>query len=146
MLRLKDRDEIAVVCDQFGNPTSALDIADAICAVIPHATSGRRDCFGTFHLAGSGDAAWSDLAEQALAVSGALGGPTARVKPIATIIHRPSPGATQGCRSPASQARSAIRRRTGASVAQTVERITLPDMRFAGLPDEVSHRPDAGGG
>ncbi|TGS18144.1 dTDP-4-dehydrorhamnose reductase [Mesorhizobium sp. M2E.F.Ca.ET.209.01.1.1] len=86
MLRLAaDRDEIAVVADQWGNPTSALDIADAIL----HAAARLRDdrnfaAFGIYHLAGEGDTNWSGFARHILDTSKALGGPHASVRDIAT--------------------------------------------------------------
>ncbi|MDX8437987.1 dTDP-4-dehydrorhamnose reductase [Mesorhizobium australafricanum] len=87
MLRLaSDRDEISVVADQWGNPTSALDIADAIL----HAAAKLRDDrnfsgFGVYHLVGSGDANWSGFARHILDTSRELGGPYARVCEIATV-------------------------------------------------------------
>ncbi len=81
MLRLAgDRDEIAVVADQWGNPTSALDIADAIL----HAARMLHDdksfaSFGVYHLAGTGETNWSGFARHILDTSRALGGPCARV-------------------------------------------------------------------
>lgn len=94
MLRLAEtRDEVRVVADQFGNPTSALDIADAVLAV---AGNLHRDADpalrGTFHMAGSGDASWADFAATIFAVSGELGGPSATVLPITTAEYpTPSP-------------------------------------------------------
>ena len=85
MLRLaSDRDEIAVVADQWGNPTSALDIADAIL----HAAARLQDdkdiaAFGVYHLAGSGEINWSGFARHVLDTSKAFGGPHARVRDIA---------------------------------------------------------------
>ncbi|MCC6889564.1 MAG: dTDP-4-dehydrorhamnose reductase [Hyphomicrobiales bacterium] len=74
---------IRVVSDQLGQPTSALDIADAILAVA-RALTGKRGgpYFGTFHLAAAGDATWADFAAAIFAASAALGGPTAEVVPI----------------------------------------------------------------
>ncbi|MES0051782.1 dTDP-4-dehydrorhamnose reductase [Mesorhizobium sp. M0053] len=86
MLRLAaDRDEIAVVADQWGNPTSALDIADAIL----HAAALLRgdeafDGYGVYHLAGTGETNWSGFARHILDTSARYGGPTARVRDIAT--------------------------------------------------------------
>ncbi|WP_192256438.1 dTDP-4-dehydrorhamnose reductase [Mesorhizobium caraganae] len=86
MLRLAgDRDEIAVVADQWGNPTSAFDIADAIL----HAAAMLRgdegfDGYGIYHLAGAGDVNWSGFARHMLDTSARYGGPTARVRDIAT--------------------------------------------------------------
>ncbi|TGP56907.1 dTDP-4-dehydrorhamnose reductase [bacterium M00.F.Ca.ET.230.01.1.1] len=85
MLKLaSDRDEISVVADQWGNPTSALDIADAIL----HAAAKLRDkdfaAFGVYHLAGEGDTNWSGFARHILDTSRAFGGPHARVRDIAT--------------------------------------------------------------
>ena len=87
MLRLaRDRDEIAVVADQWGNPTSALDIADAIL----HAAAMLRDDdsfdgYGIYHLAGTGETNWSGFARHILDTSARYGGPTARVRDIATV-------------------------------------------------------------
>ena len=87
MLRLAaDRDEIAVVADQWGNPTSALDIADAIlhAAAMLH---GNNDfaAFGVYHLAGTGETNWSGFARHILDTSRVFGGPYARVRDIATV-------------------------------------------------------------
>ncbi|PBB98425.1 dTDP-4-dehydrorhamnose reductase [Mesorhizobium sp. WSM3862] len=86
MLRLaSDRDEISVVADQWGNPTSALDIADA---VLHAAVRLRHDknfaAFGIYHLAGSGETNWSTFARHILDTSLAFGGPHAKVRDIAT--------------------------------------------------------------
>jgi dTDP-4-dehydrorhamnose reductase len=84
MLRLAaDRDEVAVVADQRGNPTNALDIADGIIAVARNlATSDDPELRGVFHMTGSGDASWADLAEATFAASEARGGPSAAVRRI----------------------------------------------------------------
>ena len=86
MLRLAEtREELGVVGDQFGNPTSALAMADALLAIAANLLDSKDPALrGTFHLAGSGDTTWSGLAEAVFARSAALGGPTARVRPITT--------------------------------------------------------------
>ena len=92
MLRLaQDRDEIAVVGDQRGNPTSALDIADGIIAVAANLVAGRDpDQRGIFHMVGRGDASWAEFAEAIFEESAANGGKSARVKPI-TSAEYPTP-------------------------------------------------------
>ncbi|WP_027060495.1 dTDP-4-dehydrorhamnose reductase [Mesorhizobium loti] len=87
MLRLAaDRDEISVVADQWGNPTSALDIADAIMHAAAMLHGDRRfAAFGIYHLAGTGDTNWSGFARHILDTSGVLGGPWARIRDIATM-------------------------------------------------------------
>jgi dTDP-4-dehydrorhamnose reductase len=97
MLRLAgDRDEIAVVADQLGNPSSALDIADGIIAVARNlAASSDSDRRGLFHMAGTGEATWAEFAEGIFAASKARGGPTANVRQIAsadypTVARRPA--------------------------------------------------------
>ncbi|TWG91593.1 dTDP-4-dehydrorhamnose reductase [Mesorhizobium sp. J18] len=86
MLRLaSERDEIAVVSDQWGNPTSALDIADGIVQIAGRLAEKPFDkCFGIFHLAGTGDTTWSGLAEKVMQVSQENGGPFAGIRPITT--------------------------------------------------------------
>lgn len=92
MLRLAgDRDEVSVVADQFGNPTSALDIADGILAVAGNLVEdGRAARRGIFHMTATGEASWADFAEAIFAASAANGGPTARVKHITTADY-PTP-------------------------------------------------------
>ncbi len=85
MLRVAEtREELTVVADQHGNPTSALDIADAILHAAPQLVSGRSDVFGVFHLAGTGTTSWAGFARRIFATSAAAGGPSARVRDIVT--------------------------------------------------------------
>ena len=92
ILRLAgDRDEISVVDDQRGNPTSALDIADGIIAVSQNLVSGTNPAQrGIFHMAGSGEASWAEFARSIFGYSIAAGGPGARVKSIASADY-PTP-------------------------------------------------------
>jgi len=86
MLRLaEDREEIGVVADQFGNPTSALDISVGVVRVLENLSGASNAALrGVFHMTGSGEASWAEFAEVIFAVSGEAGGPTARVRPIST--------------------------------------------------------------
>ena len=86
MLKLAEtRDALSVVSDQWGNPTSALDIADAIIQVADHlATVPSFSAYGVYHLAGTGDTNWSGFARAIFDESTKLGGPTATVTDIAT--------------------------------------------------------------
>lgn len=93
MLRLAgSREEVGVVADQRGCPTSALDIAHALLAIArrlvgPGAAAGAgewADRFGVFHMTGQGEAVWADVAEAVFARASALGGPSARVRRIGT--------------------------------------------------------------
>ncbi|PJG45145.1 dTDP-4-dehydrorhamnose reductase (plasmid) [Sphingobium sp. LB126] len=86
MLRLAwDREEVSVVADQMGNPTSALDIADAILLVATNLVSYSNPALrGVFHMTAKGEGSWADFAEAIFAASAARGGPTARVKRITT--------------------------------------------------------------
>jgi dTDP-4-dehydrorhamnose reductase len=86
MLRLNETpDEVGVVADQIGNPTSAFDIADALLAI---ATRIRDDdsCAlrGVFHISGAGDATWADLAEAVFSEAHARGRRLTRVRRIMT--------------------------------------------------------------
>jgi dTDP-4-dehydrorhamnose reductase len=94
MLRLAEtREELGVVADQIGNPTSALDIADGVLAVAANLLrSGDGALRGVFHMAGNGETSWAGLAEAIFAASAPRGGPAARVKPITTAEY-PTPAA-----------------------------------------------------
>ncbi|MFC4172956.1 dTDP-4-dehydrorhamnose reductase [Microvirga sp. GCM10011540] len=93
MLRLaKDRDEVAVVADQKGSPTSALDIADGVVTVARNLLERPSDdsLRGVFHMTGAGSTTWAGLATHVFEQSARLGGPSARVRPIATAEY-PTP-------------------------------------------------------
>jgi dTDP-4-dehydrorhamnose reductase len=120
MLRLaSEREEVAVVADQRGNPTSALDIADAVLQAAANlSASGSASLRGVFHTAGSGDASWADLAETVFAASALAGGPSARVRRIATSDF-PTP------------ARRPANSRLDCSRLARVHDIRLPDWRLS---------------
>lgn len=86
MLRLAgERDVVRVVADQYGNPTSALDIADGILAVAPQILGNApASRFGIFHLAGTGAIHWAGFAAGIFEASAEFGGPVARVEEIST--------------------------------------------------------------
>lgn len=92
MLRLaNDRNEVSVVADQVGNPTSALDIADGILKVASNLVgSADPSLRGVFHMTANGEASWADFAEEIFAASQGRSGPSARVNPITTAQY-PTP-------------------------------------------------------
>jgi len=65
MLRLsEEHSEIRIVHDQFGSPSSALDLADAICRIGEQLCRRKNDYTlrGVFHLAGTGFTDWAGFA------------------------------------------------------------------------------------
>lgn len=73
MLRLGvSRDVLSVVGDQFGNPTSALDLADAILSIAPIL---QTEPGGLYHLTGKGGTSWHEFASFIFDESGKRGGP-----------------------------------------------------------------------
>ena len=76
----KQHDELRVVADQRGNPTSALDLADGLLA----AAREGWDHGETLHLAGTGEASWAEFAEAIMDECRRLGLPSARIEPIPT--------------------------------------------------------------
>jgi dTDP-4-dehydrorhamnose reductase len=93
MLRLgAEREEVSVVADQIGSPTSAVDMADAILRVARKLLDKPDDqsLRGVFHMAGSGYASWAEFAAEVFASSARFGGPAAKVRPIPTVDY-PTP-------------------------------------------------------
>lgn len=127
MLRLAaDRDELGVVGDQVGNPTSALAIADAILQVATNMVSDSSLALrGIFHMTASGEASWADFAQAIFAASAARGGPSASVRHIGTADY------------PTSATRPANSRLDCTRIAQA-HGVTLPDWRTS--LDEVMDR------
>jgi dTDP-4-dehydrorhamnose reductase len=92
MLRLNEtRDEVGVVADQRGNPTSALDIADALIAIAARVKDDSSPALrGIFHMTGSGEGTWADFAQAVFGEAAARGRRLTRVKRIATADY-PTP-------------------------------------------------------
>ena len=92
MLRIGEtRDELAVVHDQVGNPTSAADIASCLWQIAGHLLdTQRQQPSGIYHLTASGEASWAEFAEEIFRVSARLGGPFARVRRITSDAY-PTP-------------------------------------------------------
>jgi len=118
MLRLNEtREEVGVVADQRGNPTSALDIADALLAIAKRLREDSSPAFrGVFHLTGSGEATWADLAETVFQEARARGRRLTRVKRIATADY-PTP------------ARRPANSRLDSAKLRRVYGLALPDWR-----------------
>lgn len=86
MLHLGEtRDHLSVVSDQWGNPTSAIDIADAILHVAGRlGTDSGFSKYGIYHLAGTGHTNWSGFARAIFAQAEALGRRHVNVADITT--------------------------------------------------------------
>lgn len=84
MLRIgRERSVVKVVDDQQGNPTSAIDIADALLRIAPALTGTSSDS-GIFHLCATGSVSWCGFARHIFATSARLGGPAPQVEAIRT--------------------------------------------------------------
>lgn len=80
------RPELRVVGDQWGNPTSALDLADAIAGVLSRVrdTGWRDDYADVFHATAPDSISWHGFATTIFEQAAAHGGPRPEVKAIAT--------------------------------------------------------------
>jgi dTDP-4-dehydrorhamnose reductase len=116
MLRLSEcRDEINVVADQFGCPTSANDIAIAIVSIAKRlATDPSAHLRGVFHMSGTGETNWAGFAKQIFEFSAENGGKSIVVNEITTAQY-PTP------------ARRPANSRLDCSKLEEVYRIRLPE-------------------
>jgi dTDP-4-dehydrorhamnose reductase len=87
MLRLSEKqDEVRVVGDQHGCPTSATDIADAVVEIARHLVANpETDLRGIFHIVGTGATNWADFAKFIFSVLEEKTGRHISVKEIATV-------------------------------------------------------------
>jgi dTDP-4-dehydrorhamnose reductase len=120
MLRLAEtRDELNVVDDQIGNPTSALDIADAVLAVARNLLASNDPALrGVFHLSGTGEGSWADFATEIFRISKLHGGVHATVGRIPSSAY-PTP------------ARRPANSRLDCAKLARVHAISLPDWRLS---------------
>jgi dTDP-4-dehydrorhamnose reductase len=83
MLRLaRERDEIRVVADQYGCPTSTRALARAILAIC--AQLGPESAWGTYHFASRGVTTWHAFATEIIKMQAPLTGRQPHVVPIAS--------------------------------------------------------------
>lgn len=65
MLRLaQTRDELKIVCDQFGGPTYAGDIADALIAIVKSIEKNNKIEWGIYHFSGLPHVSWLEFAQE----------------------------------------------------------------------------------
>lgn len=82
-----ERKELTVVADQWGSPTLADDLAEAIMTVITAADKGEN-VYGLYHYSNEGSTCWADFAAHIMTLSGL----DCEVKPIPTSDY-PTPAA-----------------------------------------------------
>jgi dTDP-4-dehydrorhamnose reductase len=82
MLRLaRERDELRVVADQHGAPTSTRDLARIVLALAPRLAAGEN-AWGTYHFAGRGFTTWHGFADAIVAAAA----PALGRRPLVTAI------------------------------------------------------------
>jgi dTDP-4-dehydrorhamnose reductase len=58
-----EKTEIRIVADQFGSPTSASDLAEALLTIVKKIDAGETFEWGTYHYCGKGITTWYGLAQ-----------------------------------------------------------------------------------
>ena len=85
ILRLgREREVVQVVSDQYGCPTYAADLAEAILKITARFLGGRKVHWGTYHYCGKGVTTWHGFAEAILALANQY--TSLKVKRIEPII------------------------------------------------------------
>jgi dTDP-4-dehydrorhamnose reductase len=90
MLRLaRQRDRISVVADQFGSPTTSIELAEATYRIVQDVRTGKLgaadEWAGLYHMTCSGSTTWCGFAQAIFARAGKLlEGKTPEVLPIAS--------------------------------------------------------------
>lgn len=87
LLRLgKEREELGVIYDQVGTPTSARDLAQAILSIIQHPILNAQKSTQIYHFSNEGVCSWYDFAKTIFELSAIA----CTVKPIETLDY-PTP-------------------------------------------------------
>lgn len=89
MLRLgQERDALRVVADQYGAPTSAVELAGALASLAGRMAAGWRAPAGTWHLTAAGSTTWHGFAEAIFDHAAPATGRRPRVEPVSTAEYR----------------------------------------------------------
>jgi dTDP-4-dehydrorhamnose reductase len=90
MMRLAEtRDELRIVADQHGSPTSAREIAEAILHLAPLLLRDQK-LSGTYHFTAEGFTTWHGFASRIVEIAAPITGRNPRVMPIQTADY-PTP-------------------------------------------------------
>jgi dTDP-4-dehydrorhamnose reductase len=90
VLRLAaSRDELRIVADQHGSPTSAREIAEAIVQIAPRLTR-EQGLWGTYHFTADGVTTWHGFASRVVAIAAPITGRNPIAIPIPTAEY-PTP-------------------------------------------------------
>ncbi len=82
---IQERPNLQVVADQFGSPTSASDLAEALLIIVTKIATGGNFDWGTYHYCGKGITTWHGLAEKIIQLAQSYGTlPIKQVAPITT--------------------------------------------------------------
>ncbi len=114
------RDQVGVVADQWGAPSSALDLADALIAIGSAIARepDRAELTGVFHTTAAGETSWAGFAEAIFATAAGAGYESVRVQPLTTAQY------------PLPAPRPANSRLDGSKLARCYG-ISLPDWRIS---------------
>jgi dTDP-4-dehydrorhamnose reductase len=81
------RDELRVIADQYGSPTSAREIANAIVRLAPRVMR-REQVWGTYHFTSDGVTNWCEFANRIVAAQAPFTGRSPRVTPIKSVDYK----------------------------------------------------------
>ena len=134
MLKLgRERDRLRVVDDQFGCPTAAFDIAEAVLTLAERINAGGEIPWGTYHYCGDGVTSWHRFALEIFQVARRFGYPfSPEIEPIPssdypTPVTRPAYSALDTSR--IADAFQVYPRRWQESLAEVVEEILAGSRR-----------------
>ena len=82
----RKKNELQIVTDQYGSPTSAADLAGAIWAMVARIEKHPNGPWGTYHFCCKGVVSWYDFAAEIVRLMPELpGDPQIRINPIPTV-------------------------------------------------------------
>ena len=82
---IQERPNLQVVDDQFGSPTSASDLAEALLIIASKIATGGNVDWGTYHYCGKGITTWHGLAEKIVQLAQSYGAlPIKQLTPVTT--------------------------------------------------------------
>ena len=82
---------LRVVADQFGSPTSAADLAQAVLTIAKKISANEKFDWGTYHFCGKGITTWHGMAEKIIELAAAHTDLTARQVEAITTAQWPTP-------------------------------------------------------